>query len=211
MGYDSSSRADSPQRGDSMWRMVLLFGCVLLSVSCATSRTIIPENLQPQITPNVSFSQVKESPSSHQGQVLVLAGEVLSSVRQQQHTRLTILQLPTMDYDQPVTDRTQSQGRFLAFQDEFLDPAVVPAGSRVTILGEVTGSSTELLDEMEYAYPTVSIKYLKVWPEASSMPPRYGRYGYPYYGPYPYGWGAPYWYGRPYVGLYRPYRYGFWW
>ncbi len=86
-----------------------------------------------------------------------------------------------------------SRGRFLAFQQTFLDPATVPAGTRVTIVGEVTGATTLPLDETDYTYPTLEIKNIKVWPKAEGYPYWYSPYAGPsYWGPYwhPY-WGPP--------------------
>jgi len=116
------------------------------------------------------------------------------------HTRLMILQLPLKDSHEPVMDRMQSQGRFMAQELDFLDPAIVPEGTRITIVGSVSGSQTEPLDEMDYTYPTITIEHLKIWPKAVNYP--YGYYPYRYrpywYGPYywnPYYFGP---YGRPY-------------
>ena len=78
-----------------------------------------------------------------------------------------------------------SQGRFIAYQTEFLDPATLPPGTRLTILGQVSGSVTQSLDEADYTYPTLIVKHLKAWPTYSYDSDRY-RQGYPYYGPYPY-------------------------
>lgn len=176
--------------------------------SCA-GPSMIPAEIENQIDSTVSFAQVKEAPTTHVGTVIVLGGEVLDATRLKDRTRLTMLQLPIIRRYEPTLDRTQSQGRFLAFQTEFLDPATVPTGTRITIVGEVSGATVALLDEMEYTYPTVTIKYLKVWPEAMYPPYRYGRYTPPSYYRYP-GWYAgpywgPYW---PYYGMYG--RFGYW-
>jgi outer membrane lipoprotein len=56
-----------------------------------------------------------------------------------------------------------SQGRFLAVQKEFLDPATVPVGTRITVIGEMTGTTTLPIDDIQYTYPTLAIRHLKVW------------------------------------------------
>jgi len=129
----------------------------------------------------------------------MIGGEVLAAKRLAHHTRLTILQLPLSDSQDPIRDRTQSQGRFIALQEDFLDPATVPKGTRMTIIGQVSGETHAMLDEMEYTYPTISIIQLHVWPDP--LHPTYGRY-YPYgsYGYYPYSRFGPYW--GPYWGYY---------
>ncbi len=47
----------------------------------------------------------------------------------------------------------------------FLDPAMFPPNTQVTIVGEVTGTEAAKLDDMDYQYPTVVIKNLHVWKE----------------------------------------------
>ncbi|MXX10025.1 MAG: hypothetical protein F4Z68_01145 [Nitrospira sp. SB0667_bin_9] len=186
-------------------RFGMLAVAVFLLPACA-GQSIIPLDIEQQVDSTLSFAQVKDAPTTHVGKVMVLGGEILDATRLKDRTRLTVLQLPTGRNHEPAMDRTMSRGRFLAFQTEFLDPATVPSGTRITIVGKISGATTELLDEMEYTYPTVAIEFLKVWPEAMQIPPRFGRYGFPYYG-YPYWAASPYW--GPY-GFYGPYRFIYW-
>ncbi|MDT7041433.1 Slp family lipoprotein [Candidatus Nitronereus thalassa] len=173
----------------------LLFGC-----ATGYHEDWLPQETLAKIDPTLNFDHLKDAPESHEGKTLVLGGEILEAKRMKEYTRLVILQLPLDNDYEPVTDRMKSQGRFVALERDFLDPAIVPAGTRVTIVGSVSGSLTEPLDEMEYTYPTIAIDHLKTWPKAHDYP--YGPYSYRYrpywYGPYfwdPYYFGP---YGRPY-------------
>ncbi len=79
---------------------------------------------------------------------------------------------------------------------DFLDPATLPPGTRVTVTGAVTGSVTLPLDETEYTYPVIDITHLQVWTRVEQAAPRIR----PYMGPGPY-WGpywSPYWRPWPY-------------
>lgn len=167
---------------------------VWLLPGCAAS-TVVPPQLQEQVDRQLTFSQLKESPESYRGRLVVLGGEVLSAKRLKNGTRIEILQLPLGNSLAPGTDRTASEGRFLAVQRDFLDPATIPPGTPVTVTGEVTGSTVLPLDETEYTYPTLEIKHLKVWPKTDGTLSRPGPYyGSPYYwGPYRGPWGRPYW------------------
>ena len=177
----------------------LLLIIALLFPACATKQeSVIPPTISRQIDRNISFQQLRESPTSHQGSVIVLGGEVLIARRLKEYTHITLLQLPLADDEQPTFDRSQSEGRFIAMQASFLDPAVIPPGTRVTLVGEISATTTGLLDEMEYDYPNISIRHLKVW--QPRMPPPY------VYGPYSkYSqWRGVYW-GRL-GGWYGPYN-----
>jgi outer membrane lipoprotein len=138
-------------------------------------------------TPTLTFLQVKAAPNSFRGQSVVFGGKVLTARRQKDGTRIEILQLPLDRSARPGYDLTQSQGRFLALQQEFLDPATLPPGTRVTVTGSVSGSVTLSLDEVDYTYPVIDIKHVQAWTTAEDMAPRIR----PYMGPGPY-WG-PYW------------------
>ena len=147
--------------------------CILLWSGCASS-DVVPESLEPQIDKNLTFEQVLESPDSYRGRVLVVGGEVLKAKRLKEGTQLEVLQLPLDDDQRPVGQRTGSRGRLLALDPQFMDPATLPDGTPVTMVAEVTGVTTDRLDEAEYRYPTVEIKHLYVWKDDPQSYPRRG-------------------------------------
>lgn len=139
----------------------LIIGMAALAAGCATP--VVPESLAPQIDHAVTFNHIAESPESYRGKVVVVGGEILKAKALKGGTQLEVLQLPLDSDQEPVTDRMESKGRFLALQKEFLDPATIAEGTRVTIVGEVTGSSIEKMDEADYRFPTFDVKYLYRW------------------------------------------------
>jgi outer membrane lipoprotein len=143
-----------------------------------------------------TFLQVKAAPDSFKGQSAVFGGKVLTARRQKDSTKIEILQLPLDRSLRPGYDLTQSQGRFIALQREFLDPATLPPGTRVTVTGEISGSITLPLDETNYTYPVINITRVQVWPGSEDAAPRIRPYmgSGPYWGPY----GSPYWRPWPY-------------
>ncbi len=193
---------------------VLLGACCLLLSGCASSRRDAvqleyqpPPELQSQVEQRISFANVKADPAAYKGRIILLGGEVLTAKRLADRTRLEILHLPLNEFNEPTMNRTASQGRYLAFQKEFLDPATVPPGTRVTVAGEVTGTTEGDLDEMKYTYVTLEIRHLQVWPQ-TPMPYARGSPYTPFYSyAYMYRYWDPYWsyYWEPYW----PYPYGF--
>lgn len=144
----------------------------------------------------ISFQQLKGSPDTYRGQSVTFGGEVLTAKRLKDGTRIEVLQLPLTQKGEPAADLTQSEGRFIAMQRQFLDPATIPPGTRLTVTGDVSGTTTLPLDETDYTYPVLEIKSVRVWPRYAEAPNvRYVPYGY--YSPY---W-HPYW---------RPYPYWYW-
>ncbi|HEY7534000.1 MAG TPA: Slp family lipoprotein [Nitrospiraceae bacterium] len=140
---------------------------LLILTGCSSGPPVVPTDLKSQIDSSVSFPQILESPHSYSGRTVLLGGEILSTKRVQDGTQLEILQLPVTDSDPPAERRTESQGRFLALNRSQPDPASLPAGTRVTLVGEVTGEATQRLDESTYRYPTVDVKHLYVWDESA--------------------------------------------
>lgn len=174
---------------------------------------LLPDQLQDRIDDSVSFSELKNNPSAYQGRTVMLSGIVLKSKRAKDRTEIEVLQIPTGTGAAPTSDRARSQGRFLAFKSgEFLDPAVVDAGTPVTIVGDVRDTVTRSLDDGEYSYPVLEIQHVVDWDEvnpqirAAPYAYPYGRsmyaYPYSYWGPFGglgYYGGYPY-YGYPYYG-----------
>ena len=150
-----------------------LAGILVFGYGCGSQ--VIPKELEGQVDRKVSFLQLRESPATYIGRTVVLGGEVLSIKRVNDTTRIEVLQIPLDSSLEPVPDRMTSQGRFLEVQKEFLDPATVPVGTRITVIGEVTGTTTLPIDDIQYMYPTLAIRHLKVWeqqpPGVYSRPP----------------------------------------
>lgn len=170
----------------------LMLSVALLS-GCA-GVTVIPPGLQDRVDRTVTFDQVRQATLSYKERLIVAGGVVLSAKRLKEGTRIEVLQLPLGSDLEPVGHLTDSHGRFIALHKEFVDPATLPPGTRITVVAEVTGAVTLPLDEIDYVYPTFDSKALTVWP--TKLPaywfrpyPYFGGYWGPYWGPY---W-APYW------------------
>jgi len=143
-------------------RCIFVTGLILLS-SCSSRPTVIPEELESQINTSISFSELLTASSTYSGQTVLLGGEILSAKRLSDGTQFEILQLPVSNDDPPAERRSESQGRFLATDRNMTDPATLPAGTRVTVIGYVTGDAVQQLDESEYRYPTIEVRHLHAW------------------------------------------------
>ncbi len=149
-------------------RFVMVGAAVMagLGFSGCGGTPIVPPDLQDKIERNVSFQQTKAAAPSNKGKFVVVGGIVLAvKPLKEGDMRIAVLQLPLASDDEPHGRLTDSNGRFLALHKEFLDPATIPTGTRVTVVGEATGSTTSMLDEFEYAYPTFDVLSLTIWPQ----------------------------------------------
>jgi outer membrane lipoprotein len=194
--------------------IALLLGGLLILSSCAESAHQIQRNagsidvpfdLAKQIDTSVNFVDLKTAPASYVGRVIMAGGVVISAKRTKDQTEIEILQLPTEGGAPSTTDRLRSEGRFLAVREEFFDPASVPPGTPITVVGVVKGSITRQLDDSEYIYPVLDIKHLTDWSRVASQQSEGSAaafYG-PHYSPFGY-WGRPYGYS-PYFGRPSPF------
>ncbi|MCP9473465.1 MAG: Slp family lipoprotein [Nitrospira sp.] len=170
----------------------------------------IPPHLLKEIDTNVTFADLQAAPDSARGRTVSLSGIILTAKRTSQRTELEILQLPRKEGQISTTGRLRSEGRFIAVREEFLDPATIPPGTPVTIIGTVQGFVVRQLDEVEYRYPLLEIKHVIDWNtvniEETATPP--AAFYSPYYSP-PLGfWGVPYgsypFWLRPYPFIVQP-------
>ncbi len=193
-----------------------LVGVVLLCSACAesihqtqrdTELLGVPLWLEKEIDTVVRFADLKSAPGEYVGRTVMIGGNVIRAKRTEAGTEVEVLQLPSAK-DGPLTeDRLHSEGRFLAIREAFLDPASLPEGAPITVIGTVTGETTRQLDETEYTYPVLEVKHIIDWNSVASQRRRDRS---PYYGHYypPYGWGGFYPFGA-YGGFWGPYG-GYW-
>ena len=157
----------------NVWVLIL----PLIALGCSSSPVRIPETLEPQIDQNLTFTEVLTSPESYKGHLILLGGRILNAKRLKEGTQVELLQLPLNKYQEPTTDLTLSQGRVLVLHQKFLDPATLMPGMLVTFVGEVSGATTDKLDDVDYRYPTLTVKHWYVWSPATVD----DRRGWPYF------------------------------
>ena len=171
---------------------ICLFSGIVALSGCATSEH--QADGLASGTPQISYAQVKSTPESFKGESVMFGGKVLGARRLKEGTRIELLQLPLTSSLQPTMDLGRSEGRFVALQKDFLDPATVPPGTFLTVTGEMAGTIVLPLDETEYTYPLIHITNLRMWTEDDDDSPRIrrpigpGPYWGPYWSPWPYYW-----------------------
>lgn len=170
--------------------------CALLVLPGCITSELVTKEMESQVARDIPFEALKAEPDTFKGRVVVLGGKVLTAKRLKEGTQIEVLQLPLDGADAPIMNLPQSKGRFLAYQEAFLDPATIPEGTAVSMIVEVMGARTLPLDEVDYTYPTLKIRTLKIWPEHRYMP-----WPGPYY---------PYWYSSPRRLPFHPF-YPQWW
>jgi outer membrane lipoprotein len=180
-------------------RLWILIGW--LALACMGCTHVISESVRQQAQPPMSFAELRTNPEALKGRMVILGGEILQTTNLREGTRIEVLQRPLSESETPkLTDTTG--GRFMAFCDEYLDPAVYAQRRRITVAGQVLGTYAGKVGEVDYSYPIISCEETHLFPTASAEQRRYAAYpwwyGDPYFypwtlGPYPYAFWGPYW------------------
>jgi outer membrane lipoprotein len=153
---------------------------------------VISKELRDQVAPEITFREVHEDPDAYKGKLVLWGGVIIGAKNLKEGTLIEVLQRPTDRRGRPK-DVDESDGRFLALYDGYLDVAIYAQGRGVTVAGEIKGKTVQTLDEIEYKYPLIAIKEIHLVKEE-----RYHPYAYWY----PYWWYPPWWY--------YPYPYPWW-
>ena len=145
----------------------ILIGCLL--VSCAGG---ISEQVRAQVNYFGPFAPVQKDPAKYQGDTVLWGGKVIETQVKGSATDLVVLQLELDSRDRPQ-DNDQSQGRFLIRSSQFMDPALYPQGTLITVAGRLQGAQTRLIGQMPYQYPVIEPIEIKKWPVSGPAPPRF--------------------------------------
>ena len=162
--------------------LMLLF---LIFAGCAP---LISRELRKELSPYITFKQVIKDPDAHKGKTILISGIILGSRNTKEGTLIEILQKPA-DIGGRPKDVDDSDGRFLALYDGYLDVAIYNQGREAVVAGEVMEKRTLPLGEIEYTYPLISMKEIHLFKVRKE-----GRF---HFYPYPHWW-------------YHPYRYTWW-
>jgi len=125
-----------------------------------------------QIDYTGSFTSLQADPDRHVGATTLLGGRVIATTPTDGGTEIVTLQLPIGSNDRP-RDGDDSQGRFILKTQQFIDPALYPKDTLISVVAKLTGSEQRMIGEMAYRYPVLSIVEIKKWPPPETTGPRF--------------------------------------
>jgi len=145
-----------------------LWGLVFTLTACAGGMS---RQARSQVSFFGSFEQLQQAPQQYRGEVVMLGGRIIETQVKQGVTEIVLLQLELNRSDRPQ-ENGQSGGRFIVRSQTFLDPALYPTGTPVTVVGRLTGEVTRPIGEMPYQYPVIEPIEIKKWPPEGYSSPR---------------------------------------
>ncbi len=136
---------------------------VVLLLSMASCAPVISKHVREQVRPDISFKEVLNNPEAYQGHMILLGGTIIETENIKEGTLLEVLQHPLGFRDRPK-DMDESEGRFLALDNRYLDVNIYAKGRSITIAGEIQGKKTLPLGKTAYTYPMIHIQEMYLWP-----------------------------------------------
>lgn len=168
---------------------LIVISCLVFLSGCAH---VISKDIRDKVDPSLTFEKVIQNPIAYKGKTVVWGGEIVETLNQKNGTtEIEVFQIPLDSTDAPKASNV-SAGRFLILVDKYLDPYLYRKGRRITVAGEILGEQIKPLGEMDYRYPLISSKQIRLWEEYHDRPYPYPYYPWGYYDPW---WGYPYWWG----------------
>lgn len=141
--------------------------CFLILMGCGG----ISKEARSQVTYVGPFNAVQQQPEKYRGETIMWGGKVIDTRAKDNSTEMVVLQLGLGSQQRPQ-DNDQSQGRFIIQSRQFLDPAIYPQGTLITVVGPLKGAELRRIGEMEYRYPVIDVAEIKKWKPAEESSPR---------------------------------------
>lgn len=165
---------------------VLVLVITILS-ACSTA----PKSLRsaPELSPLVS--DVQAAPKSYQGEAARWGGSIVAVNHANGKTTVQIVSRPLSSNSRP-SGKDQTDGRFLAIFEGFLEPEIYKEKRLLTVLGRLDGVDRQKIGNLDYVFPVLRVQGHHLWQKESQPAYPYGRgepWGY-WHSPYPY----PYFY-----------------
>jgi outer membrane lipoprotein len=130
----------------------------------------ISHDLAGRADKSIQFDSLERDPQPYAGKLVILGGIITQTTPAKQGTLIEVLQKPLDFWGKPRrTD--ESGGKFLVYYSAYLDPLVYAEGREITVAGEVEGPRSKELGTIEYSYPVVLSRELKLWPRERAHTP----------------------------------------
>lgn len=148
--------------------LVLLSALAVAIIGCGG----ISKEVRSQVTYTGAFSELQADPEQEVGETVIFGGKIIGNQVTDQGTQLMVLQLPLGGADRP-RNNDLSKGRFLIRSKQFIDPAIYPDGTLITVVGRLAGSEVRTIGQMPYRYPVIEPLEIKKWPPETEASPRF--------------------------------------
>jgi outer membrane lipoprotein len=141
-----------------MKNIVVLFALMLLQ-GCTYA---ISRDMTAKADKTITFEMLQADPDSFKGKIIILGGTISQITNTKTGTILEVIQRP-LDYWGKPKRTSRTGGAFLVLYPGYLNAFVYEPGREVTVAAEVEGTRSKALGEIEYSYPVVVAREMKLW------------------------------------------------
>src|SRR6185369_15027285 len=152
--------------------IVAILSTMLFLSGCA--HVMSDTNLK-AVDQSVRYNELSAKPEAFAGKTVLLGGVIAGVRGSDDAVMLEVAQLELFKNGVP-NEASRSGGRFLAISTELIDPAVYRPGKLVTIIGEVKGKKVQKMESVDYPYPLIAVKELRLFRPSESLPGNYNPY-----------------------------------
>jgi outer membrane lipoprotein len=167
------------------FRIASLFSLAALVIflsGCAVS--VISEDVLSGVDRAITLPMVQSDPDAYTGTSVLWGGTIVTTTNLSDHSRVEVLARELAYMDTPMTNSSESQGRFIILAPGYLDKLVYKPGTGVTVVGKVKGVEKMKIGELDYPYVLISQIEVKTFTPETKLDrrdyPFDNPYGYPY-------------------------------
>ncbi len=149
-----------------MIKFIIFFLGITVLSGCAH---VVSEESRSATDTSVDLPMLFKNPSDYKGAFVVLGGNVVHAVNEQDGTYVEVVEKP-LDYRGRPKKTDESLGRFLIFYEGYLETAIFSEAKNVTVAGEVMGMQVGQMGEMDYTYLLIKSKEIHALKSGGRFP-----------------------------------------
>lgn len=148
----------------------MLLGVVLAGALSACVSA--PQGLNKEQYSLHSLNQISSADYQCQCKTIRVGGRILKAEALPKHMKLEVLSLPINNYSGKPNLDGAANGRFIAYLDGFIDPALLQ-DQFITLGGRLVRQEAGKIDQAPYRFPVIQAQHYRLWQLAKS-------YAYPF-------------------------------
>jgi outer membrane lipoprotein len=166
---------------------------IVLTVFLFSACAPFSDGIMQQVDTTMPFAEVRKSPEHYVSRTVLWGGVIIETNNRKDETDIKVMQT-ALDMEKRPVNHDKSEGRFIIRYTGFLDPVIYEKGREITVAGDIVGEKRYPLGDIEYGYPVVRAKAIRLWKKRTDHRDVYD----PFWHHYPLWWHRhPYWWHRP--------------
>ncbi|BFU60076.1 hypothetical protein HEMROJRC1_03310 [Rodentibacter sp. JRC1] len=138
--------------------MLFLTALSFLLIGCVTP----PKGLEKERFSITSYKDISSQDLDCHCKTVRLGGKIIQSEILPNKTKIEVLSLPISNYSGQPLIESQSDGRFIAYFDGFIDPENLK-DRYITLGGKLSGKARGKIEQAEYIYPVIQTENYRLW------------------------------------------------